>query len=148
MPKQEAVHYRRRAEELVRLGNVGIDLESMAWANQFSVQGSAELCPNAAGLLYVHAGIAMTDAVLLLLTGSRSTAQNHNEAAARLQKECGRHRRSAEGIQHFRWLVQNKDFFAYNDKHVSLDSAKEAQTKIQRFLAWAYQSFPEIAVND
>ncbi len=152
MRKQKVVHYRRRAEELMRLGDFGIDPECMEWAEQIGKSSafdrSARLCPNAAGLLYVHAGIAMTDAVLVFLMGNRSTAQNHLEAAARLQKECGRRRRPVDGIKHFQWLVQNKDFFAYDDKRVSLDDAKTAQTRIQRFLVWAYRSFPEIAKDD
>src|SRR5437867_639054 len=152
MDMQRVLHYRRRAEELVRLGDVGIDPESMEWSRQLLGNAASDrtfgLCANAAGLLYVHAGIAMTDAMLIFLTGDRSAAQDHGEAAGKLQKECGRHQRAADGIKHFRWLVQNKDFFAYDDKHVSLDDAKEAQTKIQRCLAWAFKVFPEIAINE
>jgi hypothetical protein len=150
MKMHEAIHYRRRAEELLRLGDVGIDPESMAWARHvsgLSTESGDGLCPNAAGLLYVHAAIALTDAMLVFLTGARSTAQDHAEAAARLQKECGKRQRPSDGVKHFRWLVRKKDFFAYDNKHVSLDSAKEAQTKVQRFLAWAFDSFPEIAAN-
>ena len=87
----------------------------------------------------------MTDAMLVFLTGGRSTAQDHGEAAGKLQRECGRKKRNADGVKHFRWLVQKKDFFAYDDKHISLDDAKEAQTKIQRFFTWAFKVFPEIA---
>src|SRR4051812_24684931 len=152
MDMQNVLHYRRRAEEFVRLGIMGIDRDSMEWAQDLlpdrAHDGGARLCANAAGLLFVHAAIAMTDAVLIFLTGDRSTAQNHGEVAEKLQKECGRRRRPAEGVKHFRWLVQYKDFFAYDDKHVSLDDAKDAQTKIQRFLTWAFRTFPELASDE
>jgi hypothetical protein len=90
----------------------------------------------------------MTDAVLTFLTDNRSTAQDHSEAVGKLQKECGRYQRAADGVKHFRWLVQKKDFFAYDDKRVSLNDAKEAQTKVQRFLTWAFNAFPEIAADE
>jgi hypothetical protein len=124
----------------------------MEWSQHLAGNPASDrtlgLCANAAGLLYVHAGIAMTDAMLVFLTGDRSTAQDHIEAAGRLQKECGRRQRAADGIKHLRWLVGNKDFFAYDDKRVSLDDAKEAQTKAQRFFTWAFKVFPEIAIDE
>lgn len=133
------------------MGDTGLDPESMEWARQLVKESPRDrdggLCPNAAGLLYVHAGIAMTDAMLILLTGARSTAQKHDEAATSLQKACGRRQRESDGIKHFRWLVRKKDFFAYDDKRVALNDAKEAQTKIQRFLTWAFKAFPELATN-
>lgn len=142
------LHYRTRAEELSRLGDAGIDSDYMEWGQikkGLNSPDTVRLCANAAGLLYVHAGIAMADALLVLLTGKRSTAQDHRDAVRRLRKSCGQHRKPLEGVDHFSWLVQQKNHFAYDDKRVSLDEAKQAKIKIGNFLTWAFESFPEIA---
>jgi len=102
-------------KKLMRLGDMGIDPEAMEWAQQ-ALTGQVSdrsdgLCANAAGLLYVHAGIAMTDAMLIFLTKDRSTAQDHNEAVSKLQKECGRRQRAAGWYQAFAVACEQKELF-------------------------------------
>jgi hypothetical protein len=149
---QTAIQYRRRAEEFRRLGNFGIDPESMEWGRIHekhpSQDGNSNLCPNASALLYVHAGISLSDAILVYLAGKRSTSQDHREAVRKLERECGLQKKRTDGIKHLHWLVQNKDSFAYDDQHVSLKEAAVAKTRIDRFLTWAFQTFPEIATDD
>jgi hypothetical protein len=82
-------------------------------------------------LLAVHAGIAFSDAVLIRLTGKRSTAQNHEQAIPTLKKECGRHRKNAEGIPHFEWLVKQKDYFAYGERRLRSEDVVAASVHVE-----------------
>jgi hypothetical protein len=100
---------------------------------------------NAVALLAVHAGIALCDAVLMMATGERSRAQNHAEAPINLSKWCGKHQIDQRGVKHLVWLVAHKDHFAYGDSRVTLDEAKSAVDRIERFTAWVLESFPELS---
>lgn len=76
-----AAHYRTRAESFLRalrhISDRGLfdddEVDRMAYAT---------------ALLAVHAAIALSDSILVLKTGSRSTAQDHREAATTLKKVC------------------------------------------------------------
>jgi hypothetical protein len=95
-------------------------------------------------LLAIHSGIAFCDAVLVFKTGKKSTSQNHGEAARRLTKLCGRFNINTEGIKHLTWLISMKDDVAYGDRRITSEEIASSVLRIERFVNWVYNSFPEL----
>lgn len=140
MPPIEALHYRDRAESFIRLMKVGLDREMIEeW-----FESSLDAYESAVALLAVHSAISFADGALVSLTGERSTAQNHHEAARRLGRACGEARRDQGGIRHFTWLVDRKDDFAYAERRLSAGQASLAALHAERFQSWFYNTFPEM----
>ncbi len=95
-------------------------------------------------LLAVHAGIALADAVLIELTGKRSTAVNHEQAGSTLKKACGRRAKNSDGVRHFEWLVNKKDYFAYGERRVRPEDVAAAQVQLERMVSWVNLTFPDL----
>lgn len=133
-----AAHYRRRAEAFLR---------ALRHINDRFLFDDAEVdqMMNAVALLAVHAGIALCDAVLTMVTGQRSRAQNHTEAPDLLSKWCGKHGIDQRGVKHLVWLISHKDHFAYGDSRITLEEVKSAVDRIERFATWVLESFPELS---
>jgi hypothetical protein len=135
-----AAHYRTRAESFLRAMR---HIDDRGLFDDEEVDRMA----NAAALLAVHAAIALGDAILMLKTSSRSTAQDHREAVGTLKKLCGKIGVDSRGIKHFTWRVAHKDHFAYGEARVTLDEVKSAVLNIQRLARWTLETFPEIGLE-
>jgi hypothetical protein len=97
------------------------------------------------GLLAIHSAISLSDAITVGLTGKRRTYQDHAKAARELESVCSSNRISdKKGIDHFKWLLAQKNEVAYQGDRLDDASVKMAVDKAQRFNAWAYNSFKEI----
>lgn len=99
----------------------------------------------AVGLLAVHGGIALTDAVLVAQEGSRSKDEDHGVAAGALERLCASRGLDQAGVKHFRALLANKTRFSYGDDEVRDDEFKWAKMKMEQFFKWVYSTFPELA---
>jgi hypothetical protein len=99
----------------------------------------------AVGLLAVHSGIALTDAVLVAEEGSRSKEDDHAVAARALEKLCSARRLDDAGVKHLRALLSNKTRFAYGEDELRDDEFKWAKMKMEQFFKWVYGTFPELA---
>jgi len=101
---------------------------------------------NAVALLAVHCAISLTDAIMIGCTGKRCNEEDHRAAVRALSRLCGERRLDADGIKHFSWLIERKTQFAYGDRRLDPDKdVKSAVLRADRFTAWAYRIFPEIA---
>lgn len=139
-----ARHFCDRADSFMRLMKLGADQEIIAqWLGRPLVEYE-----DGTALLAVHAGIALADAVLVSLTGKRSTAENHEETIPTLKKMCGKHKRNADGISHYEWLVQKKSYFAYGDRRVRSEDVVTARVHVERMATWVYQTFPHLVERD
>lgn len=98
----------------------------------------------AVGLLAVHGGIALTDAVLVAEEGARSKKDDHGIAAKSLEKLCSARRLDGGGIKHLRALSNNTRF-SYDDGEVRDAELKWAKLKMEQFFKWVYRTFPELA---
>jgi hypothetical protein len=99
----------------------------------------------AVGLLAVHSGIALTDAVLVAEEGSRSKEEDHSAATKALEKLCAARRLDDVGVKHLRALLSNKTRFSYGEDEVPESEFKWAKTKMEQFFKWVYGTFPELA---
>lgn len=123
-------HYRQRADSFYQSVQL-LDLD-VAYAP-------------AVGLLAVHSGIALTDAVLVAEEGSRSKGEDHTIAATTLEKLCAARRLDDAGVKHLRQLLSNKTRFSYGEHEVRDDEFKWAKMRMEQFFKWVYSTFPELA---
>ncbi|MGA7078793.1 MAG: hypothetical protein ACLPZJ_12770 [Terriglobales bacterium] len=97
-------------------------------------------------LLAVHSAISLADAILVGLTGERGSDRNHRETVGALQQLCASKRKTRDGLTHLSWLLENKTELIYGDTRLDPDTQiKSATLHAERFVAWAYKTFPEIA---
>lgn len=86
MHKQKAFHYLERAECFLKLMKLGRNQEIIEdYLGEKMIDYGA-----GAALLAVHSGISAADAILVHLTGERSTAQDHKMAVEALKKACSK----------------------------------------------------------
>lgn len=144
MHKQKAFHYLERAECFLKLMKLGRNQEIIEdYLGEKMIDYGA-----GAALLAVHSGISAADAILVHLTGERSTAQDHKMAVEALKKACSKNRFDIKGITHFSWLVSKKDLFAYGDMRVEVSAIQLAHDHAERFLAWLYHTIPGLNAED
>lgn len=68
---------------------------------------------NAAGVLYVHAAIAVADAASIRLMGMKSTSDNHLDAVHLFDQATRDERGQAEAVQHLRRIIDEKNRVSY-----------------------------------
>ncbi|HEY2585607.1 MAG TPA: hypothetical protein VGI81_07580 [Tepidisphaeraceae bacterium] len=128
------IHHRSRAESFASgMKFLSDDLDTYAAA---------------VALLAVHGAISLTDAVLIGYSGRRSKEQDHRAASALLEKLCHARRVDGSGLKHLVWLLARKTNFAYGDRRVDRSEVKAAVLMAERFQAWVYRTFPEVARED
>jgi hypothetical protein len=136
----KAQHYRNRAECFLRTMRLVSD-ESYLGDDLKDYIASAPL-------LAVHAAIAFADAILVLKTGERSTAQDHKEVIGKLRIVCGELKRDPSGLSQLSRLIASKDHFAYGDRRITMTDIQSARDQVDRFATWVYRAFPELATGD
>jgi hypothetical protein len=132
MKPATVLHYRARGDGFYR---AAVDLETL----------DREAHALAIGLLSVHACIALADAILVSVEGTRLQGEDHGEAARRLRAWCSAKRLADGGLKHFEWLLGRKDAFSYSDRRVDADELRAAKVRMEQFFAWAFQTFPPVA---
>ena len=97
------------------------------------------------GLLAIHSAISLSDAICMGLTGRRGKYQDHAQAARQLSRLCASKRISnTQGVEHFKWLLGQKNAVAYEHRRFDDDSVWLAVDKAEKFNAWAYNYFKGI----
>jgi hypothetical protein len=97
------------------------------------------------GLLAIHSAVSLGDAITIGITGKRGRYQDHVQAARELGKICAPQGVSnMQGIDHFSWLLGQKNVVAYEGRRFDDKSVRLAVDKAERFHAWAYNYFKEI----
>jgi hypothetical protein len=97
-------------------------------------------------LLAVHTAISLADAILIGCFGRRGKDTNHRESLDSLALLCRERKRDLSGLKHLIWLLARKSDLVYGDRDLNRDSdVKAAFLHAERFVAWAYATFPEIA---
>jgi hypothetical protein len=127
--------YRRRADSFFGAARDLEQLEAIADESYWP----------AIGLLAVHGCIALADAVLIAVEGTKGAGDNHGESARRLRAWCSAKQLVDGGIKHFEWLLAKKNHFSYDDRVVRDDELQVAKVKMDQFFAWALRTFPAVA---
>jgi hypothetical protein len=90
----------------------------------------------AAGLLFVHAGIAYGDAVSIHLAGVRSTSDNHYDATVLLTEAAARVKERDRGVAHLRRLIDEKSRVASTGEILRKPEVEVLENHAERFRAW------------
>jgi hypothetical protein len=92
---------------------------------------------NAAGLLFVHAAIALADAVAIARRGQKSTSENHMDALALLEEASENVKGRDEAIGHLRRIIDEKNRVAYTGVSFRRVDLEKMAVHAGRFRAFA-----------
>jgi hypothetical protein len=92
---------------------------------------------NAAGVLIVHAGIALADAIAVRLTGTKNSGDDHVQAAALLQEVVVGDQESSRAIRQLRAILQEKTRVSYSGEVYSAADVARLRKHFNRFRRWA-----------
>lgn len=91
----------------------------------------------AAGLLFVHAGIAYADAVCIARRGVRSSSERHQDALTLLREAAGSAPGGDAALGHLRHLLDEKSRLAYTGDEPTAAEAAALAKHAARFRDWA-----------
>ena len=91
---------------------------------------------NAAGVLIVHAAVALTDAVTVRLAGVKSAGEDHGQAASLLQEVVVGDEESGRAIRQLRSLIQEKTRVSYSGEVYGPRDVARLQKHFGRFRQW------------
>lgn len=96
--------------------------------------------PAAIALVSVHPAIALNDALLLKLRGTRQKNADHTAAATETEKACTERRIDTKGIKHLRLLLSKKSEVSYGERATSFETASALAVSSERFQEWVYSA--------
>ncbi len=91
----------------------------------------------AAGLLFVHAGIAYADAVCIARRGVRSSSDRHQDALTLFREAAGSEPGGDAALGHLRRLLDEKSRLAYTGDEPTAAETAAFQKHAARFRDWA-----------
>ena len=92
---------------------------------------------NAAGVLLVHAAIALTDALTVKIGGAKSTGEDHMLAADLLESVLAVDAEAKKAIRHLRTLIQEKTLVSYSGEIYRQEDIRRLTRHLERYRAWA-----------
>jgi hypothetical protein len=99
----------------------------------------------ATALLSVHTAIALNDALLLKLGAKSLKNEDHMASVRETVKRCKANGIDVAGVSQLKKLISAKSQVSYGDQSVSFDFASALSVASQRFEAWVYRHFQELA---
>jgi hypothetical protein len=92
---------------------------------------------NAAGVLLVHAAIALTDAITVKVGAVKSVGEDHMLAADLLETVLATDAAGKKAINHLRALVQEKTLVSYSGQIYRQDDIRRMTRHLARYRTWA-----------
>jgi hypothetical protein len=92
---------------------------------------------NAAGVLLVHAAIALTDALTVKVGGVKSAGGDHMPAAALLETVVAIDADGKKAIGHLRALIEEKTLVSYSGEIYRREDIRRMGRHLDRYRAWA-----------
>ncbi len=92
---------------------------------------------NAAGVLLVHAAIALTDALTIKIGGVKSAGEDHMLAADLLESVLAVDVEAKRAIRHLRTLIQEKTLVSYSGEIYRQEDIRRMSTHLNRYRTWA-----------
>ena len=92
---------------------------------------------NAAGVLLVHAAIALTDALTIKVGGVKSAGEDHLLAADLLEMVLAVDADAKRAISHLRALVQEKTLVSYSGEVYRQEDIRRMARHLSRYRTWA-----------
>jgi len=93
---------------------------------------------NAAGVLLVHAAIALTDALTVKIGGAKSAGDDHMLAAELLESVLALDPEAKKAIRHLRALIQEKTLVSYSGEIYRQEDIRRMTRHLDRYRAWAH----------
>ena len=91
---------------------------------------------NAAGVLIVHAAIAMADAVTIRLSSSKCSGDNHYEVIKLLQETVQKTKESNAAVTHFQKIIDHKNAVSYQGEIYKKTDIVKLLKHYERFADW------------
>ena len=91
----------------------------------------------AAGLLYVHGGIAFADAVAIHIREVKSTSANHMDAVQLLRDVVAGSKERELALGHLKHLIDEKSRVAYTGETLRRREVEALRKHAERFAAWS-----------
>jgi len=92
---------------------------------------------NAAGLLLVHAAIALADAVTIRYSSKKCTGENHYEIISLLNEVVQKGTNTKSALHHLEKIIDHKNIVSYNGEIYSKKDINEMKKHFERFKQWA-----------
>jgi cobyrinic acid a,c-diamide synthase len=94
---------------------------------------------NAAGVLIVHAAIALTDAVTVKVGGVKSVGEDHSLAGDLLQEVVAVDNEGKKAIGHLRLILEEKTLVSYSGRIYRHEDIRRMARHLERYRGWARQ---------
>lgn len=91
---------------------------------------------NAAGVLLVHAAIALTDALTVKVGGVKSAGEDHMLGADLLESVLAVDAEGKKAIGHFRAIIQEKNLVSYGGQIYRQEDIRRMARHLTRFRIW------------
>lgn len=98
---------------------------------------------NAAGVLLVHAAIALTDALTVKVGGAKSVGEDHMEAANLLEDVLAVDAEGKKAIGHLRALLEEKNLVSYSGEIYRREDIRPMARHLERYQAWIGRFFTQ-----
>lgn len=92
---------------------------------------------NAAGVLFVHAAIAYSDAITIKLKGVKCRGENHQELATLLQTVTGNTPENTSSIIKLLKIIEHKNRVSYSGDIYSKKDIDQMHKLTERYKTWA-----------
>lgn len=92
---------------------------------------------NAAGVLIVHAAIALTDALTVKVGGVKGTGEDHLLAASLLEEVLAVDSEGQRAIRHLRSILEEKHLVAYSGQVYRQGDIRRMSRHLERYSQWA-----------
>lgn len=92
---------------------------------------------NAAGVLIVHAAIALADAICIRLGGVKSSGGDHHEILSILEELVAPGERKQSALNQLRKIIDHKTAVSYSGETYDRHDIDRLWTLIDRFRSWA-----------
>jgi len=104
------------------------------YASACALQASRKY--RAAGILLVHAAIALTDALTVRVGGIKSTGEHHQEALDLVRELLPNAARLGPALQHLQAIIQEKNRVSYTGDPFTATDIARMRTHYERFALW------------
>jgi hypothetical protein len=92
---------------------------------------------NSAGVLIVHAAIALADAVTIRFSSAKASGDNHYEVIKLLQETAPDTTETKSALNHFEKIIDHKNAVSYQGKHYVKADIDQLLKHYSRFSVWA-----------
>ena len=96
---------------------------------------------NTLGLTAVHCAISLTDALTVYFSGSRSSGEDHQQAAELLKRIPVEH--AEPYSRKLKLIIAKKNAVAYDEREFYKSEAREILKQVARFYSWGIDVLPK-----